>query len=530
MPVLLWLWMLFGVVQAQEVNLRNANLYLEHPDVRVQRAGVPLEMVRVYNSRSNVNGRFGYGWTTNLDIVAFPAPDGSILVSDSDGFILRYTLGGEPRERVMVRYVDALVKARRAQDNRAGSERNSGYYEDLRQELLSDPGRREAMGQVLQTTRITPEPGEYVSYDRGTEKLVLKPDGAMVRLRADGTRYEFDPDGKLVLYADSERQGMRLEYDREDRLSRVTHTAGGSVSLKWGPGGLVTELLDNEGRRLQYRYDADRNLVQVLGPEQRKLAYAYDDEHNLTASRLADGAGFQVKYDKSRDWVIALKEGDAVIRYEWELLDFSRYAVTVTDPDGLATRHEYDDEAHKAVVIRPGGERTETLLSPCCAKPLEVRHADGGITRYDYDRHARLVGIEHPDGRKVRFAYHPDWSKVIQALYSDGRRYLYKYDERGNLIQAVDVSGRQLDLRYGRNGKVAEIHDKAGNVYTFRYDPSGRPVEIAKGQQGALSIRYGAMGEIAGTEIAEGDASRGAFYSELREVLAMLEPATGQVQ
>ncbi len=529
MPVLLWLWVWLGAGWAQEVNLRNANLYVEHSDVRVQRAGVPLEIHRVYNSRSNVDGRFGYGWTTNLDIVAFPAPDGSLLVSDADGFILRYTLDGEPRERVMTRYVDALVDARKAQDRRAGSERSGSYYQELRQELLSDPGRREAMSQVLQTTRITPRAGTYVSYDRGTERLVLRDDGRMVRHRPDGTRYEFDPDGRLRLYADSARRGMRLDYDREGRLTRVTHTEGGSVSLTW-VDGRVTRLLDNEGREVTYRYDGDTNLVQVLGPSPRKLAYAYDDEHNLTASRLTDGSGFQVQYDKARDWVTALKVDDAVTRYEWQLIDYARYAVTMTDPDGRTTRHEYDDEEHRHVTIHPDGGRTETLLSPCCDKPLEVHHPDGGVTRYDYDRNARLVGIEHPDGRKVRFAYHPEWSKIIQALYSDGRRYLYKYDDAGNLVQAVDVSGRQLDLTYGRHGKVVEIQDKAGNIYSFRYDPSGRPIEIAKGSEGALAIRYGAMGEIAGTEIVEGDSSRGSFYGELREVLVMLEPATGQVR
>ncbi len=529
MAVWVWLWMLLGSGWAQDVNLRNANFYLEHPDVRVQRVGVTLEVSRVYNSRSNVNGRFGYGWTTNLDIVAFPAPDGSLLVSDSDGFILRFTLDGEPRERVMTRYVDALVDARKAQDRRAGSERSGGYYEELRIELLSDPGRREAMSQVLQTTRIEPRPGTYVSYDRGTERLVLRDDGRMVRHQADGTRYEFDSDGKLRLYGDSARRGMKLDYDRENRLTRVTHTEGGSVSLTWSDGR-VTRLLDNEGRQVNYKYDSDTNLVQVLGPEPRKLAYAYDDEHNLTASRLADGRGIQVQYDKARDWVTALKIGDDITRYAWQLIDHERYAVTVTEPDGSVTRHEYDDGAHRHLTIHPDGGRTETLLSPCCDKPLEVRHPDGTVTRYDYDRSARLVGIEHPDGRKVRFAYHPEWSKIIQALYSDGRRYLYKYDDAGNLVQAVDVSGRQLDLTYGRHGKVVEIRDKANNVYTFRYDPSGRPLEIAKGREGALAIRYGAMGEIAGTEIVEGDASRGAFYGELREVLAMLEPATGQVQ
>ena len=92
------------LASAQDVNLRNANLVVKEHDVRVQKPGVPIELERNYNSRSNAVGYFGYGWSTNLDIVCEEGPDGSILVTDADGYILRYTPNGEPRERYMERY------------------------------------------------------------------------------------------------------------------------------------------------------------------------------------------------------------------------------------------------------------------------------------------------------------------------------------------------------------------------------------------------------------------------------------------
>jgi hypothetical protein len=80
---------------AQEVNLRNANFYYQTSDLRIQKPGEALDISRSYNSRSNTVGSFGYGWSTGLDIVAQDGPDGSILVTDSDGYILRYTLEGD---------------------------------------------------------------------------------------------------------------------------------------------------------------------------------------------------------------------------------------------------------------------------------------------------------------------------------------------------------------------------------------------------------------------------------------------------
>jgi YD repeat-containing protein len=308
---------------------------------------------------------------------------------------------------------------------------------------------------------------------------------------------------------------------------KLSHTEGGTISLKWNAENRIAEILDTANRRISYAYDDAGNLTNVNGPDERQIAYVYDAEHNLTAGREPSGESFQINYDVERDWVSAIKKGDSVTSYSWQIQDDDRFSARVVNPDGSTTTHQFDEEAHTHIIDGPAG-RTETLLSACCNKPLEVRAPGGRVTRYDYDTQTRLVSVTYPDGAKVRWAYHPTWSKIMQAMYSDGRRFSYQYDDNGNLVQATSRAGRQLNLRYGRNGKVSEITDRDGGVYRFRYDTSGRPTQIAKGDEGALDIRYGAAGEIASTEIAQGNIDRGEFYVNLQSVLALLEPATGE--
>ena len=513
--------------KAQEVNLRNANFYYQTSDLRIQKPGEALDISRSYNSRSNTIGSFGYGWSTGLDTVAQDGPDGSILITDSDGYILRYTFEGAPREQVMAAYVDRLIEARRAEDAGVGANRAESYYVELRVQLLSGPEMRAQMGRALPLAWADVVPGAYMTHDRGTERLTRFDDGSMVRIRSDGSRQRFNSKGQLIQVFDVGGRGIELDYDREHRLSRVIHTDGGSIVLSWGSeSGLVTGMQDTSGRSIAFSYDDNSNLLSVVGPADREERYIYDNEHNLTAILETGGRQVQVAYDAERDWATGLMLGEDLSNYSWRVLE-PGVIMTTVDSGGVSTVHTFDDNAHRHVVEGPGG-REETLLSSCCNKPLQVTSGDGTVTTYEYDRQARLVSVTHPDGTRVRWAYHPTFSRILQAAYSDGRRYDYTYDDFGNLSAARSSEGIELALSYGPNGKVDLVTGSDSSEYTFRYDTSGRPVEIGAGEEGALRIAYGAAGEIAGTEISQGAVSRAEFYRNLRRVLDLLEPATGR--
>jgi len=515
--------------EAQEINLRNANFHIAHADLKVQKPGAALELERNYSSRSNEQGLFGYGWSTPYDVAVSTHADGSLLVVDDDGFVLRYTPDGRPWAEIREDFVGRLVLARRTDDTAHGGERQESFYQGLHELLMENAQEREAATWAYPSVWVEPSDGKYISFDRGTEVLVRE-DGQYRRQESSGMLESFDTKGRLTSRTDTAGRGLRLDYDRDGRLAKVAHTDGAGFTLYYGHAGRVSELRDTEGRAVSYAYDKEANLVQVRGPGKRVIAYAYDEEHNLVAVRQPDGTGLQVKYNMEADWAVALKSGDDVTRYSWELLDDTgaHFACVVAHPDGKASRHEFNDLDHVEIVTDKDGGVTRTVYSACCAKPLEVTHPDGSVTRYEYDAQARLTGVTSPDGVRARHTYHPTMNRIVQASFSDGRGYDYDYDKGGRVVRVTTAGGRVLELAYGANGKVESMTSSDGGRYHFEYDADGRPIRIIGRKGVALDLEYGVAGELRSSQISTPSSSqKQAFYSELQTILGMLEPATG---
>ena len=517
-----------GVASAQSINLRNANFMLVSEDLRLQKPGLSLDLTRTYNSRSLREGLFGFGWSTRFDTKLFIHADGTLLVEDGDGFRLRYTQDGRPWAEIRALFVDRLIDARKADDKSRGVERNEQFYEELSVLWKASADEREQATWLWDDAWVSPPDGEYISYDRGTEKLEKRFDG-FVRHRANGMVDKFDLRGRLVKAVDLAGRGAELVYDRDGRLVRITHTDGANFTVQTDAKRRITSLRDTAGRAVKYTYSKAGDLVQVNGPGKRAMAYAYDEKHNLTASREADGEAVQVIYDTEKDWAIALKKGAEVVQYRWVVEDGKgeRFSVFVKHADGTETQHRFDQANHVEVERQADGSEIRTLYSACCNKPLEVQYPDGKVARYDYDAQARLVGFEQPDGTVVRYQYAPDASLIVSASFSDGRRYGYGYDKSGRLKTVETAKSGKVALVYGRNGKVAKIEGDRGK-YSLEYDLEGRPTVITGNSGAALRLRYGNGGQILSSQLASPTGKDSdSFYRELSEVLDMLLPANG---
>ena len=207
---------------AQEINLRNANFHVEHADVRVQKPGAALELVRHYNSRSTEDGLFGFGWSNPYDVMVSTHADGTLLVVDSDGFVLRYTPDGRPWAEIREEFVSRLVLARRTDDKVHGGEREEQFYADLQQLWLDKPEEREQATWAYPGAWREPVDGKYVSYDRGTE-VIVRQGGTYKRQVADGLVESFDDKGRLVGRTDTadRAQVIRLDPAGPDDLNAV---------------------------------------------------------------------------------------------------------------------------------------------------------------------------------------------------------------------------------------------------------------------------------------------------------------------
>jgi hypothetical protein len=73
-----------SVIQSDPVNVATGNMYRNATDIHLAAQSIPVAITRTYNSRSNHNGTFGYGWTFAYD-ESITENDGSATYRDADG-------------------------------------------------------------------------------------------------------------------------------------------------------------------------------------------------------------------------------------------------------------------------------------------------------------------------------------------------------------------------------------------------------------------------------------------------------------
>ncbi|MBW2340553.1 MAG: hypothetical protein JRF50_09460 [Deltaproteobacteria bacterium] len=159
-----------GGLVGMKIRILNGNNVLHQPDIRFPSPNhLGLAFAGYYNSQSTSLGSLGYGWTHTYEVSLDPA----------------FTMGG----REFLKIVDDTGRAVYF------VEETGGLYRGIFKECTS----------------VKAEVARYVWY------------------RLDGSRYGFSDAGKLIWIEDAIRNRLRLAYDAQDRLEKVSDTASGRV-------------------------------------------------------------------------------------------------------------------------------------------------------------------------------------------------------------------------------------------------------------------------------------------------------------
>lgn len=139
------------------------------------------------------------------------------------------------------------------------------------------------------STVFTPPPGDFstlsFSPTDGTHSLGLK----------DGTKINFDPQGRQTSVVDLNGNTTSYAYDTSGRLSQVTDPAGLVTTLAYGGNGRIASVTDPAGRITLFAHDSDGNLVQITDPDGSVRAFGYQTGTHLLASQT-DKRGFETQY------------------------------------------------------------------------------------------------------------------------------------------------------------------------------------------------------------------------------------------
>jgi len=351
-----------------------------------------LAFKATYNSRSNIAGSLGYGWTHTYESSLDPS----------------FEIEG-------VTYIKIIDSTGRA-----------AYF------LEDTPGLYK--GAFKELTHVKAEEGDYMWY------------------RLNGSRLCFSSSGRLTWIEDEKGNRLELAY-LDNKLQTVTDTSSSRIlTFNYNSNGRlenisgpITDTVPS-GIWVTYSYDTNQNLTSVTYADGSGFTYTYtdpNDVHNLTEKRdklnhLLNTFSYD-NQDRVVDNFSAQGKGVS-INY------VSATQVDVTDAYGtLRTYNVGEIDGHKKVTAMSGPGVTPYTENNAIRwlyddgmRLIEVEYAGVTINQYqDYDDRGNPQTVKFavgtPEEKTVTYTYHPDMNtKLTQTensvLGSGNKVTIWDYD------------------------------------------------------------------------------------------------------
>jgi hypothetical protein len=477
---------LFSALEAQAgVNVNNGNFYVTYTDFVVFTAGLPIEITRTYNSRSNfVPGKFGVGWSSELDSYIKIDSKEIVYFEGGGGNVLKFTPKG----------MDIWENA------------NMGA------QYLKRSGK-------------------------------IAKDYSYTLQGSAGKNSVFNAIGQLVKIQDGNRNSIEFSYNKGSlKVIKDNFNNQVLVNTKDYGGFSRIESIQYSGKKSTYSYTAKGALIKATTMDGARYDYVYDDEFNMTKIAYGNGTAKEMSYNKIRDLITKFKDIDgSTIAYDYfsDTLDpENKFGTIVARKDSLGKEEKaqfwYEFRKKKdgarfayRTVSTFNTEATETLLTECCGTPLSITQWAVGrgitnpaknlawtqpvgkrsVTRFEYYGDGSLKKKILPNGSAISIAYNAT-NKKISVLEKAGGKVEYVYDNRQNLASAKDHGEKlKLDFTYDIQGRITIVKESPLNQQAaamrslfFKYNVDGLPVEVKErnydGKEALIKMTYFPNGQL----------------------------------
>jgi RHS repeat-associated protein len=518
--------------------LKVGQFTLSYLDLSVSLAGIPIQLLRNYDSRDTRKGDFGFGWTLDVSGVRV-SESGKIgrnwTVVPHAGFFTTYCVEPRKGSRVSITLPEGRVFEFEATVE-------DGCETFLRPSLVT-VGFRPLPGT---TASLVPADGGSVLvqddqlldlnstvYDPSTYVLTLKDGRSLVVAdrtapRGAGLKSIIDLNGNSVsfdsgAFAHSTGIALGIARDEQNRIVSITDPAGGQLSYRYDPDGDLASVTDRTGARTEFRYDTSRphRLVEVIGPRGVPAIRAdYDDDGRLIATTDASGKAITYAHhiDDRRDIVVNRLGDQKLFEY-----DERGNVIREVDEEGGEVRQTFD--AHDNLTSKTSANGLTWGWEYDSDDNL-VRSTDplGKATVFTVDAYGRVVSSTDPLGHTTQLAY--DAGGNLTSLTDPaGRTTTYSYDGHGNQTAWTDPLGHSTRWAYDFRGFTIRRTDALGNVTSYAVDDNGLRKSqtttrtVSSGTETLVTAyEYDAEGRLIKVTSPDGSETRTSYDPDGREV------------
>lgn len=507
-----------------DVSLRNGNFFVSFRDISYP-GGMEPKIERVYNSKSDFHGMFGYSWGIEYETNLAVDPDGSLIITDFGGGASNRFLPKDYNAKGVDAGVNQLAEAAK----KAGMVSTAKDVEVYKAKVTRDFDFRAKQYAIfvnkgLVPKKVVPEGTQYTS-TQYQYQYVTRVKGGYVRVLEAGAIQKFNEAGKLVQLMDRNKNFINFSYDKNNHLvqlidnqnrkmtitynqqnyvEKITGESGKTATYKYGKDGLISYSKDDTGVENTFKYTADQflNLTEIGHPndkdvkgQPRKMTILYyppDKKSSVKTVINPDGTSNEYEYftdPKTPNYYavrVLLKEASGA------RISDSKYEYF------YKTRLGGEDFTSK-MISTVDGDKTETIYDDKLGYPIKITN-NGRTTTMEYDQKGRMTKKVTPI-ETTDLQYDPKVGKVSRVsrklksgtvLWSE-----FQYDPpSGNLVFAKNSDKKTVKLVYDTQGRIRALIDQTGRQLAFKYNELSKPIEISDPKLGTVKFTYKNSGEV----------------------------------
>jgi RHS repeat-associated protein len=452
---------------------------LSFTDLEVPVAGLPIQVIRTYDSRDKRTGDFGVGWT--LDIKTVRVQENRVTGVEwqgtrSGGFFATYCVQPTRPHIVMITLPDGT--AYKFEATLSPQCQQLVPPSQVRIGFRPLPGTKATLAPIGNALAeisgsfpgdidlINLDPDDPALFDANRYLLTLQ----------DGRVLTIDQRGGLESIADL--NGNTLTIGRDG----ISHSSGKAVAFTRDGQGRISRITDPRGKTIAYGYDAAGDLVSVTDQQTQTTTFTYNRSHGLLT--INDPRGIQPirnEYDANGRLVAHVDADGNRVEYTH---DIGGRQELVEDRLGHATAYTYD--VHGNVL-----SQTDPL---------------GNTTTYSYDTRGNQLSQTDPLGHTTTSTY-DDRDNLLTQTDPLGNCTSYTYNARGQVLTSADPLGRLTTNTYDTNGNLTETRDPQGQVTIYTYNPRGLQASMTDPLSNTTRYDYDAVGNLTQETDARGHAT-----------------------
>jgi len=474
-----------GVVVSEEQKV--GNFTISFNDLSVPVAGLPIEVVRTYDSRDKRQGDFGIGWTLgirNVRVQESRAVGSRWLGMVSPGFVPTYCIAPAKPHVVTITVADSRVYKFEAVLDPANGCQLGAPLQEVAVGFRPLPGTNASLAVIGAEPLLVPGPfpGAFDLLDGNT---VAAADYDQYQLTLeDGTRLLIDQHAGLQSMTDTNGNTLSIT------PGGVIHSSGKGIAFTRDAQGRITQITDPAGNAMTYTYDANGDLVSFKDRENNVIAFTYNSTHGLLT--IKDPRGLQPlrnEYDNEGRLISQTDAFGKVIRFTHDLN--ARQEVT-TDRLGNTTVYAYDERGNVLRVIDAQGNITNRTYDGR-DNLLTETNALLKTVAYTYDAQDNRTSETDALGNTTRYTYNSR-KQVLTTTDPAGRVTAYTYDANGNQTSIKTPLGITTTTTFAANGLQTSATDARGNTTRFEYDAAGNLTRQTDPLDNVTTYTYDANG------------------------------------